>query len=164
MNVDMLLYASQDTHEPFPHRLQGQISIERFSESNRSGIGSINCRVTSYRECYAVLVDNDIAHESWLFYDALLPGRFGFDPDLPVIGECVTYEGYRGKGIYTHVLIYIINDLRARGKRQNAYVLVSPDNIASVRGIESAGYLRLAHLRGKRMLGFVFKKSIIYHS
>lgn len=111
------------------------------------------------RVCYSVAMEGETAHRSWLHRSARLPSRFGFDGGAPVIGDCHTAERFRGRSIYPRVLRYIARDV-ARREGKPVYVLVSPANLASVRGIEKAGFRRLARLRGIRVAGLLLGRRV----
>jgi hypothetical protein len=121
----------------------------------------IDERLTQYRLAYVVFCLGEIVHESWVCFDAPLPSQYGFDFRLPVVDRSVTHNLYRGKGIFPYTLDYILHDLKNRGISDDVYVLVSPSNYASIRGIQKAGFKLLAHLKGTRFLGcFITNKSV----
>ena len=153
---DELLY-SMDTNGQ-TYTINKEMSIERFSYNQSSGLERIDKRSTPFRECYLARIDGVVVHESWLFFDVLLPAQFGFDSDIPVIGECVTYPQFRGRNIYPQVLRYIVADLNQRKICKKVFILVSPLNKPSIRGIERAGFNLLGRLRGKKILGFTVNK------
>jgi RimJ/RimL family protein N-acetyltransferase len=110
---------------------------------------------TGRKETYIVTLDGQTAHRSWLFWSVRLTRQCGFDARAPVIGDCHTEERFRGRAIYPKVLRYIARDVAERGAAA-VYVLVSPANLPSVRGIEKAGFRRRARLRGTRLAGLMF--------
>ena len=111
------------------------------------------------KDCYLVAMEGETAHRSWLHRSVRLPRRFGFDGSVPVIGDCHTVERFRGRSIYPQVLRYIARDV-ARRDAKPVYVLVSPANLASIRGIEKAGFRRLARLQGIRVAGLLLGKRV----
>ncbi len=111
------------------------------------------------KESYVVAIGGETAHRSWLHWSVRLPRRFGFDGSAPVIGDCFTPERFRGRSIYPQVLRYIARDV-ARRASAPVYILVSPANLASIRGIEKAGFRRLARLQGTRIAGLLFGKRV----
>jgi hypothetical protein len=157
--VDELLYSINTNESNF--LINEEIIIERLTHNQNTGIERIDNRSGPLRECYLARIKGEIAHESWLFYDVLLPGQFGFDADVPVIGDCLTYTAYRGRNIYPHVLRYIAADLEKRKVCKKVFILVSPDNKPSIRGIERAGFYLLARIQGKKILGFLLNKNIV---
>lgn len=82
---------------------------------------------------FIALVDGNIAHFSYV-----IPKCYKF-PFLErndyEIGPCYTYPEYRGYGIYPTVLKKIISS-----ESGNGFMLVSPDNKSSIKGIEKAGF------------------------
>lgn len=54
------------------------------------------------------------------------------------IGPCVTDFKHRGKGIYPAVIQSIVKD---KGYSNDFYMIVDENNIASIRGIEKAGFM-----------------------
>ena len=160
--INELLYIGKESPKMCPHHLTSSVSIKSFSIGHLSGVDRIDKRLTTHRLAYVVFYSGEIVHESWVFFDTLLPSQYGFDSRFPVVGDCFTKPLYRGKCIYPYALSYILNDLRNRNISSNAYILVSPTNNASIRGIENAGYQLLAQLKGTRLLGvFIFNKSTI---
>jgi hypothetical protein len=142
------------------HHLPCSVSINSFSLDHLSKVDRIDKRLTPYNLAYVGFYSGEIIHESWVSFNTLLPSQYGFDSCFPVIGHSCTSHPYRGLGIYTYTLNYILNDLRDRNISSNAYILVSPSNKASIRGIEKAGYQLLAHLKGIRLLGcFIINRS-----
>lgn len=66
------------------------------------------------------------------------------------IGPCYTYPKYRGKGIYSSMLLYVCEKL---GNAQTTfYMIVDSENLASVRGIEKAGFEFCGTVRISRVL------------
>lgn len=59
--------------------------------------------------------------------------------DAGYIGPCFTHPTYRGKGLYSYVLLKICEFLKERGKYR-ACICTKINNLASVRGIERAGF------------------------
>jgi hypothetical protein len=112
------------------------------------------------RECYSVFIDGYEAHSSWLNWSTRLPRQFGFDGTAPVIEDCSTAEPFRGRGLYPQVLQYIAKEVAVKSEVRSIYVLVAPDNQASIRGIEKVGFKQEARLRGLRIAGVMFLKVV----
>ena len=55
------------------------------------------------------------------------------------IGPCHTQKDFRGRGIYPMVLEYILSS----GDYQEYYMLVAENNVASIKGIEKAGFQKI---------------------
>ena len=141
-----------------------ELDIERFDYRARSGNDAIDRLLQPGRCCYVAKRNGQLAHWSWTFDDVALPGQFGFNTQLPVIGNCFTTESFRGLHIYSRVLAHIRSDIRSQHLAAKVYVLVSPDNIASIKGIERAGFRCLARLSGLRVLGFIINRSVRIHN
>jgi GNAT superfamily N-acetyltransferase len=123
-----------------------------------SGDPYIDLRLSPLRECYAIRIDGRVAHVSWVHLRAHLPRRCGF-LDAPVIGDAATRPDARGRGLFAVVLRQIASDLAARGVPA-VQGLVRPDNSASIRSFEHAGFTRLARIRGLWVGGMLFGKSV----
>jgi hypothetical protein len=160
LSIDSLLFIGTETAKR-PRRLPAPFSIESFSLKHLSGVDRIDKRLTPYRVAYVVFCSGEIVHESWVCFDAPLPSQFGFDFRLPVIDRSFTQNPYRGKDIFPYTLNYILHDLQNRRISRSVYILVSPTNTASIRGIQKAGFKVLGHLKGTRFLGlFIANKSV----
>ena len=165
--IDQVLYVATHTIEPTQLPADANVELRRFDVARLSGKSSIDNRIGPQRECYTAWVDGVLAHESWLRRDVLLPRRFGFSPTTPVIGDSQTLEPYRGRGLYRRVLQHIVQtmfqviDKQPRSSSypsHEVYILVSPANVPSIRGIEAAGFQRLARLQGWRIGGLIWRK------
>jgi RimJ/RimL family protein N-acetyltransferase len=75
------------------------------------------------------------------FYKQIL----GEDSATPMIGNCYTYPQYRGRGSYPRMIRAACESLAAQGF-QRAIITCAPDNAASIRGIEKAGFRRVKTL------------------
>lgn len=142
--IDMLLYdIDAATYEP-----QSLSKVPLTIEKSRGGSHTI----------YTGYVNGTEAHRSLLFDHTRLPGQFGYG-HFPVIGGCVTPPDFRGQRIYPHVLNYIAQDVFSQGDTPKILILVAPDNHASIRGIERAGFQFVARLRGIRIGTLVLNRS-----
>jgi GNAT superfamily N-acetyltransferase len=94
--------------------------------------------VTSGKYRIIYVKDNDkIIH-----YSYIIPKNFRFqfmtsENDLH-IGPSFTDESYRGQGIYTYILTYIIERFSYNGRR--FYMIAHENNFSSQRGIIKAGF------------------------
>jgi ribosomal protein S18 acetylase RimI-like enzyme len=59
------------------------------------------------------------------------------------VGNCVTLDAYRGMGIYPCGLAELGARLQKEGRRW-LYLFVERENLASIRGVEKAGFCRIA--------------------
>ncbi|MGH8680027.1 MAG: GNAT family N-acetyltransferase, partial [Burkholderiales bacterium] len=65
--------------------------------------------------------------------------------EVPMIGNCYTVPDARGRGLYARMLVTVSDDLAVDGHRR-AIISCQPDNVASMRGIERAGFKRARHI------------------
>jgi len=89
------------------------------------------------------LIDGEnIVHYSYLVpkcYKFPFLGREDYE-----IGPCVTNDSYRRKGSYAYMLEHITKDIKF--EKSCFYMIVSDDNLPSIKGIEKAGFLRCGNL------------------
>lgn len=159
--IDQLLYESNGSLYFCDNQniiQDNNYNLEFYSISEQSGITSIDEQLTSYKSVYILRHKKNIVHESWVYFDSILPEQFGFDENIPLIGDCKTIPSYRGKGIYPYVLCQIVNDLQKKKYVKKAYILVSPHNRPSIHGIEKANFNFLGHLKAKRIFGMYTNK------
>lgn len=160
---DEYLYSLEvdDSHCP-PAPVEG-LAVEVFDGARRSGDARIDGQLDVGNVYFAARVADQLVHESWLIFDVVFQLQFGYDPDVPVIGHCVTTEQFRGRGIYPYMLSFIKSYCCNHNICKLIYVIVSQDNTPSIRGIERAGCRRLARLTGYRAMGLLMgKKAIRY--
>lgn len=94
--------------------------------------------ITAFKaKIFYVVVDNKLVH-----YSYLIPRCFKFkflnDKDYE-IGPCFTLKEFRGKGIYPAVLKKITT---AINENSTFYMIVSSQNISSIKGIEKAKFVK----------------------
>ena len=118
-----------------------------FTVTNKSGIKKIDSKLSSNNECYAVFVDGELAHVTWLFKKKLLTKQLG-EKNVNNAGDSFTSDQYRGKGIYTHVLKTI-----AERANKDIIIYVDADNFPSIKGIERAGFKKRYSFTIWRLLG-----------
>ena len=80
--------------------------------------------------------------------------KYGFPSRNPIIGDCFTAPEFRGIHLFPDVLSHIVEDAFSNYKIDNLYILVSPNNISSIKGIERAGFKIHSRLQGKKVFGF----------
>lgn len=95
---------------------------------------------------YVLSDEGEVIHTSYLVPKCI---KFGFmKEDDWEIGPCATKREFRGRGIYTKVL----NHITLSDKESTFYMLVAPDNVASIKGIEKAGFKRCGTVVKSRIL------------
>jgi hypothetical protein len=69
----------------------------------------------------------------------------GVPEDIPLIANCFTKPAWRGRHLYPRLLRRVCVEL-ARAGHKRAVISCAPDNVASIRGIERAGFRRVARI------------------
>jgi GNAT superfamily N-acetyltransferase len=156
--IDTLLYSMpSDLARALPESV---LPIRRYTANQPSGVASLDRRLSSSREYYLVVEDGALAHWTWLHWSVRLPRQCGFDSGAPVVADSYTNDEFRGRGIYPEVLRHIARDVALRRTIGCVYGLVAPTNDASIRGLEKAGFKRVARLKGTRIVGLLVRKRI----
>lgn len=109
------------------------------------------------RNEFQLLKNNELIHRSRVFLRSNLLYNFNFSKPYVIIGDCLTDDRYRGRGIYPQVIRYLAE---IYSKENQVYILVSPDNLSSIKGIEKAGFRFMADLQGIRILFFYIRKKV----
>lgn len=95
---------------------------------------------------------NDMVHTSYLIPQCW---KFSFlSKNDFEIGPCFTAPQYRGRGIYTNVLNYISS--QEENNMANFYMIVNSKNIASIKGIENAGFKKIGIIKKCKYLKFYY--------
>lgn len=127
------------------------IGSERTADVERAVLTETNL---AYREALKgrdilfAAVDNGrkVVTYGFVLFESFYKRVLGEDADVPMIGNCFTIPEMRGRGLYPGLLAVICDHLADSGYKR-AIISCSPDNLASRRGIERAGFLRLRTLR-----------------
>jgi RimJ/RimL family protein N-acetyltransferase len=101
-----------------------------------------------------------IQHISWVYYRNDPNRILSLGDREAEIKYCLTLPHYRGRGLYPRALIMIARFLASRGFSR-VFVCVHQDNSASIRGIEKAGFERVASLRLRKILGVQVSKRLV---
>jgi len=105
--------------------------------------------------CYAAWVDNDIAAYGWVSFEDEHIGelnlRIKLLPGEVYIWDCATAPPFRGNGLYSALLVYIIRELRAQSLCR-AWIGADLANVASQKGMERAGFHHVADLAIERVV------------
>lgn len=114
--------------------------------------------LTKIEDEFRIEIEGKLIHRSRVFHKSHLLTSFHFPKPFLVIGDCLTDSNYRGMGIYPKTIQYIATSYSSD---KHVFILVSNDNIPSIKGIEKAGFQFLVRLKGFRFLGFYLKKEIL---
>jgi RimJ/RimL family protein N-acetyltransferase len=96
-------------------------------------------RVAAGDWLYVIMVEGRCAHFGSVCFFSRQLRVLADKMDSPVIGHCFTAPDARGQGLYRHALATVASRLQAAGYSR-IVIETSPDNYASRRGIEAAGF------------------------
>lgn len=82
---------------------------------------------------------------AFVLFDSFYKRVLGEAPATPMISNCYTDPAWRGQGLYPRLLVATCLHLANQGHAR-AIITCAPDNLASVRGIEKAGFRRVKTL------------------
>lgn len=111
---------------------------------------------------YLAYMDGWCVHRSWVQkYPKQVELHFSLPYQLKenemYIHYCETFDDYRGKNIYPHVLSTITKDF----SEYDVLINVEQNNIPSIKGIEKAGFKKYKTFKVIGILGFTFKREIV---
>lgn len=129
-------------------------SLQIFKEGEKTNIHHVDNK--KFYRAYVVFDEQKFVHVSCMFKNNLLAAQLGYKNAF-TIGECVTSNNYKGQGIYPSVL----KKIKADYKNDQLIVFVQPNNLASIKGIEKAGFHKLYQFIMYRFLGInLFTKKV----
>ncbi|MDH3604590.1 MAG: GNAT family N-acetyltransferase [Candidatus Tectomicrobia bacterium] len=74
-------------------------------------------------------------------------------PDEVYLYDAFTFEEHRGRNLYPALMYRILEHSREAGRRR-ALIFVMSDNIASIRGVQKAGFVEFQRVTYSTLLGF----------
>jgi L-amino acid N-acyltransferase YncA len=93
----------------------------------------------------AVAGDGRVLSYGFVLFQSFYKNVLREPVEVPMIGNCFTEPEARGRGLYPALLRAMCDELARRGHRR-AIISCAPDNVASRRGIERAGFRLVHHL------------------
>jgi GNAT superfamily N-acetyltransferase len=112
-------------------------------------------RFETGRRCYGAWVEGQLAAFGWVSYDDEHIGelnlRIKLLPGEVYVWDCATASRFRGNGLYSALLSYILGELRDQ-KICRAWIGADLENIPSQKGIARAGFHHIADLVIERVL------------
>ncbi|OGR15817.1 MAG: hypothetical protein A2X81_08250 [Desulfobacterales bacterium GWB2_56_26] len=93
-----------------------------------------------------------VQHISWIYFHNHRNRLLALQEGEAEIKFCLTLPAWRGRGIYPRIIQMIVNYLNCKGM-QRVFMCVHRDNLASIRGIEKAGFSRVGDIRLRKILG-----------
>lgn len=115
--------------------------------------------INAGKTCYFIKDSDRIIHKSYLFAKVFL--LKSINKIGPVIGDCVTVKSHRGQSIYPFVINGIAKEI-IENENKPVFIIVDRENLSSIKGIEKAGFSKLAAIVAKRWLWFYLKREIIH--
>jgi GNAT superfamily N-acetyltransferase len=104
-------------------------------------------RFAAGRRCYAAWVEDQLAAYGWVSFGTEYVGELGLTirlfPCEAYIWDCYTFPAFRGKHLYAALLVHILQELRVEN-RCRVWIGADFENIPSQRGIDRAGFQRIA--------------------
>ena len=125
-----------------------------------SAIGSLSLheigkRLETRRQCYIAWVDGQVTAYGWVSLQEEDIGelnlRIKLLPGEAYIWDCATLPAFRGKLLYSALLIYILDQLRSQNLCR-VWIGADLDNVASQKGMARAGFQHVADLVIERVL------------
>lgn len=114
----------------------------------------VDARLASGRRAYVVEGPPGVLAYGWVTRGdeeiAEIEGRIRVGPSEAYIWDCATLPAFRGRGLYPALLGAIARELVGEGVAR-VWIAARADNAASLRGLEKAGYRRVADIRYVRL-------------
>ena len=108
--------------------------------------------------CFAVMDNDKIMGFFWAQFGLKclkeLRLRFNLAPNQTWMYNAITVKAARGQGLYPNIIRYMAKVLSDSGIEQ-AFVDVKMSNVASCRGLEKAGFTRVAIINMRKVLSSV---------
>jgi len=112
-------------------------------------------RFATGRQCYGAWVKDRLVAFGWVSIEEEHIGELNLRIKLlqgeVYVWDCETASDYRSKGLYSALLIYILNELRTQNICR-AWIGADLDNVASQKGIARAGFHHVADLVIERVV------------
>jgi len=112
-------------------------------------------RFETGRQCYGAWVEGQPAAFGWVSYEDEHIGELNLRvkllPGEVYVWDCATAPHFRGNGLYSALLSYILDELRNQ-KICRVWIGADLDNIPSQKGIARAGFHHIADLVIERVL------------
>lgn len=136
-------------------RLNSDSAPALVSTMGRDASAEILKRFERGCHCYAAFIDDIIAAYSWVSFEDEHIGELNLRvkllPGEVYVWDCATAPQYRGQGLYSALLAYIIKELRAQSLCR-AWIGADLANVASQKGMERAGFHHVADLVIERVV------------
>lgn len=146
-------------HQPNSEIIKGDIKdLDQYKQNLTVIPWEMRCHLIDNVKDFIIYQDEGIIqHISWVYYKDNPNRLIRLYEDDAEIKYCLTFEEYRGRGIYPQVLKYIVDDLCRKGFKR-VFICVRSDNMQSIRGIQKAGFKYLDTICLKKMFGVQVSK------
>jgi len=115
----------------------------------------VSKRFDAGRSCYTAWVEGQIAAYGWVSFDEEFIGELSLHlrllPGEAYIWDCATLPAFRRRRLFSALLAFMLRELRAEPLCR-VWIGADLDNVASQRGIDRAGFHRVANLVIRRLL------------
>jgi len=119
-------------------------------------LAALQQRFDGGRRCFAAWDDARIVAYGWVSQGHECVGEleraFHMLPGEAYIWDCATLPDYRGRGLYSALLGYMLAELRRAGVGR-VWIGAALDNRPSIKGFENAGFQPAIELTYRRVLG-----------
>jgi GNAT superfamily N-acetyltransferase len=134
------------------------VVVDRSTLSEARSIDVARQVLTGYNEVYReglhrdeilyAFLDGDgnVLSYAFVLFDTRAKRVLRLPTTVPLIANCYTRPEARGRRLYPGLLRFAAADLARRG-HERIFINCTSDNTASIRGIEAAGFARIAEIR-----------------
>lgn len=151
------LPATRDGHRVRPATVSDSAALQEAMEA--SGMYThdvVATRLANGRLAHIVETRGSIVSYGWIALTAEPIGDLGIsfrlDPGEAYIYDCATRPAHRGHGLYPLLLRGMLASLHEHGLRR-VWIATAPGNLVSQRGIDRAGFQKVADVRITRQAG-----------
>ncbi len=145
--IDNWVYRSKPQKELPTLLFPSSYQLKILNDKQTIGINLIDSVNKGNNICYKVFDENKLIHTSWVIKKNLMLKQLGYHEKFTVSSS--THVDYRGKGIFSAVLNKILHDF----KDVQFLGFVKESNIASIKGLEKAGYTKGYRFKLVRLFG-----------
>ena len=114
-------------------------------------------KIDNVRDFFISSSDSELQHISWIYYKGDPNRIIRLREDEAEIKYCLTFDTFRGQGIYPSVLQSICQYLATSGYNR-IFIAVDARNLPSIRGIQKAGFERTEAIRLVKVFGLQISK------
>lgn len=136
-------------------RLTPDLAADLAASTGSLTQAEITRRLESGRQCYAAWAEDQVAAYGWVSLEEEDIGelnlRIRLVPGEAYIWDCATLPAFRGKLLYSALLVYMLGELRAQNLC-TVWIGADLDNLASQKGMARAGFQHVADLVIERVL------------